>query len=63
MPPPLCAKQAYRLLHNPKIKAYLDRAEEVADSRIKTAIARYAVSGRILDESRLRSMEENYLPD
>jgi phage terminase small subunit len=44
MPPPLCAKQAYRLLHNPKIKAYLDRAEQVADSRIKTAIARYAVS-------------------
>ena len=31
-------------MHNPKIKAYLDRAEEVADSRIKTAIARYAVS-------------------
>jgi len=24
MPRPLCAKQAYRLLHNPKIKAYLD---------------------------------------
>jgi hypothetical protein len=44
MPPPLCAKQAYRLLHNPKIKAYLDRAEQVADSRIETAIARYAVS-------------------
>ena len=44
MPPPLCAKQAYRLLHNPKIKAYLERAEQVADSRIETAIARYAVS-------------------
>src|SRR5438045_4470777 len=44
MPPPLCAKQAYRLLHNPKIKAYLDRAEQVAESRIETAIARYAVS-------------------
>jgi Terminase small subunit len=39
MSPPLCAKQAYRLLHNPKIKAYLDRAEKVAESRIETAIA------------------------
>src|SRR5438270_11188821 len=45
MPPPLCAKQAYRLLQNPKIKAYLDRAEQVAESRIETAIARYSVSG------------------
>ena len=44
MPRPLCAKQAYRLLHNPKIKAYLDRAEQAAKSRIETAIARYAVS-------------------
>ena len=44
MPPPLCAKQAYRLLHNPKIKAYLDRAEQIAGSRIETAITRYAVS-------------------
>src|SRR5437016_2939632 len=44
MAPPLCAKQAYRLLHNPKIKACLDRAEQVAERRIKTAIARYAVS-------------------
>jgi len=44
MPPPLCAKQAYRLLHNPKIKASVDRAKRLAERRIEAAVERYAVS-------------------
>src|SRR6266550_2479567 len=44
MPPPLCAKQAYRLLHNPKIKASVDRAKRLAESRIEAAVERYAIS-------------------
>src|SRR5438067_13222327 len=44
MPPPLCAKQAYRLLRNPKIKAYVDQTKRLAESRTEAAIERYAVS-------------------
>jgi len=44
MPPPLCAKQAYSAVAQSQDQRLPRPRREVAESRIKTAIARYAVS-------------------